>query len=82
MINFCSSNSKTNFRLSKDLFWITSNFYNIHKFIRCGHCKNLAPEWQIAGETFLPEEFVFLFIVFLLFSCNSSCCGCSLIKVV
>eukprot|EP01036_Dinobryon_divergens_P028780 gene28780-37783_t len=22
----------------------------------CGHCKSLAPEWQIAGETFLPED--------------------------
>jgi len=22
----------------------------------CGHCKSLAPEWQIAGETFRPED--------------------------
>ncbi len=22
----------------------------------CGHCKNLAPEWQIAGETFQDGE--------------------------
>ena len=22
----------------------------------CGHCKNLAPEWKIAGETFLPTD--------------------------
>jgi len=22
----------------------------------CGHCKNLAPEWAIAGETFQPED--------------------------
>jgi len=22
----------------------------------CGHCKNLAPEWKIAGETFQPED--------------------------
>jgi thiol-disulfide isomerase/thioredoxin len=22
----------------------------------CGHCKQLAPEYKLAGETFLPEE--------------------------
>jgi thioredoxin-like negative regulator of GroEL len=22
----------------------------------CGHCKNLAPEWKIAAETFQPDE--------------------------
>lgn len=22
----------------------------------CGHCKNLAPEWKIAGDTFQPED--------------------------
>lgn len=22
----------------------------------CGHCKSLAPEWQLAGETFKPED--------------------------
>ena len=22
----------------------------------CGHCKTLAPEWKIAGETFQPTE--------------------------
>jgi len=22
----------------------------------CGHCKSLAPEWKIAGETFLPSD--------------------------
>jgi protein disulfide-isomerase A6 len=22
----------------------------------CGHCKNLAPEWKIAGETFQPDD--------------------------
>ena len=22
----------------------------------CGHCKNLAPEWKIAGETFQPGD--------------------------
>jgi thioredoxin-like negative regulator of GroEL len=24
----------------------------------CGHCKNLAPEWKIAGETFQDGEYV------------------------
>lgn len=23
---------------------------------RCGHCKSLAPEWKVAGETFQPAE--------------------------
>ncbi|RYY81606.1 hypothetical protein EON63_15070 [archaeon] len=22
----------------------------------CGHCKNLAPEWKVAGETFQSSE--------------------------
>eukprot|EP00607_Mallomonas_marina_P005519 CAMPEP_0182428776 /NCGR_PEP_ID=MMETSP1167-20130531/23535_1 /TAXON_ID=2988 /ORGANISM="Mallomonas Sp, Strain CCMP3275" /LENGTH=364 /DNA_ID=CAMNT_0024611863 /DNA_START=55 /DNA_END=1149 /DNA_ORIENTATION=+ len=26
----------------------------------CGHCKNLQPEWQIAGETFQPEDDVII----------------------
>jgi hypothetical protein len=34
------------------LYRITTNIVQL----RCGHCKNLEPEWQIAGETFKSEE--------------------------
>lgn len=27
---------------------------------RCGHCKNLAPEWALAGDTFLESDDVLI----------------------
>lgn len=31
-------------------------FLRVYTIFRCGHCKNLAPEWAIAGDTFQPTD--------------------------
>lgn len=32
------------------------NMIIMHVYVRCGHCKSLAPEWKLAGETFQPSD--------------------------